>query len=282
MQKYCFYETIVTNPAAILGERNSGPLLLLFFLLIYDIFYIYLNFIFRMTRHEFERKVTDLIKRYRLGRSMKEDEKLLDTLNTLFLDFNSTVENVSERPRDIQKKMDGTAEAEGSSIFSSGELPGVRKGKQPKRGSTMKFNKHSFPSEKPNFGLKLNKLFSAFITEYGPEYITLVISDSILYTNNLILRIDLQTKEVLIGSSKSIKLYETKEGGSFLITEKPEVIPYGSTNGFYFKNITYEDILNLTNGDFFKVFSADILKTYKGNEITLPEELEKVGYYRFE
>ena len=93
LQKYCFYETIVTNPAAILGEQNSGPLLFLFFLLIYDIFYIYLNFIFRMTRHEFERKVTDLIKRYRLGRSMKEDEKLLDTLNTLFLDFNSTVEN---------------------------------------------------------------------------------------------------------------------------------------------------------------------------------------------
>ena len=46
--------------------------------------------------------------------------------------------------------------------------------------------------------------------------------------------------------------------------------------------ITYEDILNLTNGDFFKVFSADILKTYKGNEVTLPEDLEKVGYYRFE
>lgn len=268
-----------------------------------------------MTTHEFERKVADLIKRYRLGRSMKEritplfslvehlsqeevkrvytlleealitqkkDEKLLDTLNTLFLDFNSTVENVSERPRNIRKEMDGPTEAEGSSIFSSGELPAVRKGNQPKRSSIMKFNKHSFPSEKPNFGLKLNKLFSAFITEYGPEYITLVISDSILYTNNLILRIDLQTKEVLIGSSKSIKLYETKEGDSFLITEKPEVIPYGSTQEFYFKNITYEDILNLTNGDFFKVFSADILKTYKGNEITLPEELEKVGYYRFE
>ena len=146
----------------------------------------------------------------------------------------------------------------------------------------MKFNKHSFHSEKPNFGLKLNKLFSAFITEYGPEKITLVISDSILYTNNLILRITLKTKEVLIGSSKSIKLYETEDGNSFLVTEKPEVIPFGSTNGFYFKNITYEDILNLTNGDFYKVFNENILKTYKVHETGLPEELEKVGYYRFD
>ena len=267
-----------------------------------------------MTTHEFERKVTDLIKRYRLGRRMEEritplfslveslsqedvkrvytllekalvtqneDDKFLDTLNSLFVDFKNRGGGVAEKPRDIQKKQDKQAE-ESSSIFSSGELPVVRKGKQPKHSSVMKFNKHSFPSEKPNFGLKLNKLFSAFITEYGPEFITLVISDSILYTNNLILRIDLQTKEVLIGSSKSIKLYETDDGHSFLITEKPEVIPYGSCNGFYFKNITYEDILNLTNGDFFKVFSADILKTYKGNEVTLPEDLEKVGYYRFE
>jgi hypothetical protein len=272
-----------------------------------------------MTTHEFERKVTDLIKRYRLGRRMEEriaplfslvenlsqedvrrvynllekalitqneDGKLLDTLNSLFLDFKSTgeggAEYPAENPRDIQKKEDNVAASDATSIFSSGDLPIVRKGKQPKHSSVMKFNKHSFPSEKPNFGLKLNKLFAAFITEYGPEFITLVISDSILYTNNLILRIDLQTKEVLIGSSKSIKLYETDEGHSFLITEKPEVIPYGSTNGFYFKNITYEDILNLTNGDFFKVFSADILKTFKGNEIALPEDLEKVGYYRFE
>ena len=268
-----------------------------------------------MTTHEFERKVTDLIRRYRLGRRMEEritplfslvenlsqedvkrvytllekalvtqndDGKLLDTLNSLFLDFKSTSENVAETPGDSQEKQDKAARADSSSIFSSGDLPIVRKGKQPKHSSVMKFNKHSFPSEKPNFGLKLNKLFAAFITEYGPEFITLVISDSILYTNNLILRIDLQTKEVLIGSSKSIKLYETEDGHSFLITEKPEVIPYGSTNGFYFKNITYEDILNLTNGDFFKVFSADILKTYKGNEVALPGDLEKVGYYRFD
>ena len=268
-----------------------------------------------MTKQEFERKVAELFKRYRLGRRMreritpllslvenlsqeevrsvynlleeaivkqKEAEKLSGTLDSLFFEFNSTVKDVSEKLKNIQKELDGLSNKEDSSIFSSGELPAVRKDRKPKRSSTMKFNKHSFPSEKPNFGLKLNKLFSAFITEYGPDYITLVISDSILYTNNLILRIDLQTKEVLIGSSKSIKLYETKEGNSFLITEKPEVIPYGSTNGFYFKNITYEDILNLTNGDFFKVFSADILKTYKGNEISLPEELEKVGYYQFE
>jgi hypothetical protein len=214
--------------------------------------------------------------------TQNEDGKLLDTLNSLFVDIKNTGEGGADKARDIQKKEDKFAASDDSSIFSSGDLPIVRKGKQPKHSSVMKFNKHSFPSEKPNFGLKLNKLFAAFITEYGPEFITLVISDSILYTNNLILRIDLQTKEVLIGSSKSIKLYETEEGHSFLITEKPEVIPYGSTNGFYFKNITYEDILNLTNGDFFKVFSADILKTFKGNEIALPEDLEKVGYYRFE
>jgi hypothetical protein len=92
----------------------------------------------------------------------------------------------------------------------------------------------------------------------------------------------LKTKEVLIGSSKSIRLYDTKEGHSFLITDKPEVIPYGNRNGFYFKNITYEDILNLTNGDFYKVFDADVLKSYKDLEIGLPDELKKVGYYRFE
>jgi hypothetical protein len=40
LQKDCFYETIVTNPAAILGKRNSKPVLLLFFLLIYDIFVV--------------------------------------------------------------------------------------------------------------------------------------------------------------------------------------------------------------------------------------------------
>ena len=263
-----------------------------------------------MTKNEFERKVTELIKKYRLGRRLKErivplftlvdnlsreevnsvynlleeaiasereTDKLSMTLDSLFADFDATDSDESENLSNIQKKLDIKKTRRSSSIFSDGELPIARNSK-----GTMKFNKQSFPSEKPNFGLKLNKLFSAFITEYGPERITLVISDSILYTNNLILRITLKTKEVLIGSSKSIKLYETKEGNSFLITEKPEVIPYGSTNDFYFKNITYEDILNLTNGDFFKVFSADILKTYKGNEISLPEELEKVGYYRFE
>jgi len=268
-----------------------------------------------MTKNEFERKVTELFRKYRLNRRMQEQiiplfslvdnlsheevksvynlleeaivtqretEKLSSRLNSLFLDFNNTFRDVSKKLKDIQKKLDTLKGRESTSIFSTGNLPVVRKGTKSRQSSAMKFNKQSFPSEKPNFGLKLNKLFSAFITEYGPEKITLVISDSILYTNNLILRITLDTKEVLIGSSKSIKLYETEEGYSFLVTEKPEVIPYGSTNGFYFKNITYEDILNLTNGDFFKVFSADILKTYKPHEIDLPEELKKVGYYRFE
>lgn len=146
----------------------------------------------------------------------------------------------------------------------------------------MKYNKQSFPGEKPNFGLKLNKLFSSFITEYGPEYITMVISDSILYANNLILRISFKTQDVLIGSSKSLKLYESKTGSSFLITDKPEVIPYGNKRGFYFKHISYEDILNLTNGDFFKVFSKEIINNYKHHEIGLPEELKGVGYYNFE
>jgi hypothetical protein len=40
LQKDYFYETIVTNPTAILGERNLGPVLLLFFLLIYGIFVV--------------------------------------------------------------------------------------------------------------------------------------------------------------------------------------------------------------------------------------------------
>ncbi|MFW6181515.1 MAG: hypothetical protein ACOC8N_07185 [Spirochaetota bacterium] len=149
-------------------------------------------------------------------------------------------------------------------------------------GNAMQYNKHPFPGGKPNFGLKLNKLFSAFITEYGPQHVTLVISDSILYTNNLILRISLHKREVLIGSSRSLKLYETEEGNSFLVTDKPEVIPFGTTRGFFYKNITYEDILNLTNGDFYKVFGSEILDTYKPFQASLPEELKKVGYYRFE
>ena len=263
-----------------------------------------------MTKNEFERKVTELIKKYRLGRRLKErivplftlvdnlsreevnsvynlleeaiasereTDKLSMTLDSLFADFDATDSDESENLSNIQKKLDIKKTRRSSSIFSDGELPIARNSK-----GTMKFNKQSFPSEKPNFGLKLNKLFSAFITEYGPERITLVISDSILYTNNLILRITLKTKEVLIGSSKSIKLYENDEGGSFLITEKPEVIPFGSSNGFYFKNITYEDILNLTNGDFFKVFSEDILDSYKEHQTGLPAELKKVGYYRFD
>jgi hypothetical protein len=87
---------------------------------------------------------------------------------------------------------------------------------------------------------------------------------------------------VLIGSSKSLKLYETKEKTSFLITDKPEVIPYGNGKGFYFKYITYEDILNLTNGDFFKVFDAEILTSFKNHEAELSDELKSVGYYTFE
>jgi hypothetical protein len=263
-----------------------------------------------MTKNEFERRVTELIKKYRLGRRLKErivplfslvdnlsreevtsiynvlekaieapgeTGKLSMTLDSLFADYNDAVRSGTGEPGGIENKLKNENKRRSASIFSDGKLPVARNSK-----GTMKFNKQSFPSEKPNFGLKLNKLFSAFITEYGPHRITLVISDSILYTNNLILRITLKTKEVLIGSSKSIKLYETEDGNSFLVTEKPEVIPFGSTNGFYFKNITYEDILNLTNGDFFKVFSEDILKTYREHQTGLPEELKKVGYYRFE
>jgi hypothetical protein len=268
-----------------------------------------------MTKNEFERKVIELFRKYRLNRKMqeritplfslvgnlsqeevkgvynlleeaivaqKESEKLSDRVDTLFLDVNKSFQDFTEKLNDIQKKLNALKTNKSSSIFAHGDLPAARKGTKQRQSGIMKFNKQSFPSEKPNFGLKLNKLFSAFITEYGPEKITLVISDSILYTNNLILRITLDTKEVLIGSSKSIKLYEIEGGYSFLVTEKPEVIPYGSTNGFYFKNITYEDILNLTNGDFFKVFSADVLKAYKAHEIDLPDDLKQVGYYRFD
>ena len=262
-----------------------------------------------MTKSEFQKKVIELLKKYRLNRSMKEKiiplfsladnltqeemvnvynlleeavvaqkeaERLSDRLNALFNEFNDTVKDVSKRLNHIKTKLRGI---EGANTQHIKSVPVYNKNRS---GNTMKYNKQSFPGGKPNFGLKLNKLFAAFITEYGPENITLVISDSILYTNNLILRISLNTKEVLIGSSKSLKLYDSPDGYSFLITDKPEVIPYGSKKGFYFKNITYEDILSLTNGDYFKVFNAEILAAYKPYEVTLPDELEKVGYFRFD
>ncbi len=263
-----------------------------------------------MTKSEFQKKVIELLKKYRINRRMKESifplfsladnlsqeemvnvynllkeaivaqkeaEKLSTRLNALFLDFNTTIKDVSDDLSDIRKKLNDLRESEAQ----TGARPAGREIRI-KHGNTMKFNKQSFPGEKPNFGLKLNKLFAAFITEYGPDHITLVVSDSILYTNNLILRISLRTKEVLIGSSKSMKLYESSNGESFLVTDKPEVIPRGSRKGFYFKNITYEDILNLTNGDFFKVFDENILKTYREYETDLPSELEQVGYFEFE
>jgi len=263
-----------------------------------------------MTKGEFQRKVIELLRKYHLNGSMKEKiiplfslvdilsqeemvnvynlleeavvaqreaRRLSNKLNALFSEFNDTVKDVSKRLNQIKARLNGLEEAENTQ-----RIKGVPVYNKNRHGNTMKYNKQSFPGGKPNFGLKLNKLFAAFITEYGPEFITMVISDSILYTNNLILRISLTTKEVLIGSSKSLKLYDTSDGHSFLITDKPEVIPYGSEKGFYFKNITYEDILSLTNGDYFKVFNADILNSYKPYEVTLPEELEKVGYFKFD
>ncbi len=272
-----------------------------------------------MTRSEFQKKVIELLKKYHLNRRMKERiyplfsmidnlsqeemvhvyhlleeaiiaqkeaEKLSIKLDSLFLDFNSTIQGISKRLGDIRRKLDTMKNREDRASNKNSRrndrLPDRKDFTIRKHGNTMNFNKHSFPSEKPHFGLKLNKLFAAFITEYGPENITMVISDSILYTNNLILRISLKTKEVRIGSSKSLKIFDTKKGYSFLITEKPEVIPFGNEQGFYFKNITYEDILNLTNGDFFKVFSPDILDIYKKHEIELPDELQDVGYYKFD
>jgi hypothetical protein len=261
-----------------------------------------------MTKSEFQKKVIQLLKKYQLNRSMKEKiiplfslvdsltqeemvnvynlleeavvaqkeaERLSDQLNALFNDFNNTVRDVSKRLDHIKTKLKGIDQR-------SNERMGLPVYNKNRIGNTMKYNKQSFPGGKPNFGLKLNKLFAAFITEYGPKYITIVISDSILYTNNLILRISLNTKEVLIGSSKSLKLYDSSNGHSFLITDKPEVIPYGSKNGFYFKNITYEDILSLTNGDYFKVFNTNILNTFKPHEVALPEELKTVGYFKFD
>ena len=275
-----------------------------------------------MTKGEFQRRVIELLKKYRLHGTMKEKllplfslaehmsqeemgnvyrvledaivthketEGLGLKLKDLFDDFSSTVKDVSKKLYEIKHRLDhlkrlesGSAEG-GVSAKREGQLPVRRRLESTKDGQSMKFNnKQSFPGEKPNFGLKLNKLFSSYITEYGPEFITMVISDSILYKNNLILRISLKTKDVLIGSSKSLKLYETKEKTSFLITDKPEVIPYGNGKGFYFKYITYEDILNLTNGDFFKVFDAEILTSFKNHETELSDELKSVGYYTFE
>jgi hypothetical protein len=275
-----------------------------------------------MTKGEFQRRVIELLKKYRLHGTMKEKllplfslaehmsqeemgnvyrvledaivthketEGLGLKLKDLFDDFSSTVKDVSKKLYEIKHRLDhlkrlesGSAEG-GVSAKREGQLPVRRRLESTKDGQSMKFNnKQSFPGEKPNFGLKLNKLFSSYITEYGPEFITMVISDSILYKNNLILRISLKTKDVLIGSSKSLKLYETKEKTSFLITDKPEVIPYGNGKGFYFKYITYEDILNLTNGDFFKVFDAEILTSFKNHEAELSDELKSVGYYTFE
>ena len=275
-----------------------------------------------MTKGEFQRRVIELLKKYRLHGTMKEKllplfslaehmsqeemgnvyrvledaivthketEGLGLKLKDLFDDFNSTVKDVSKKLYEIKHRLDhlkrlesGSAEG-GAPVKGEGQLPVRRRLESTKDGQSMKFNnKQSFPGEKPNFGLKLNKLFSSYITEYGPEFITMVISDSILYKNNLILRISLKTKDVLIGSSKSLKLYETKEKTSFLITDKPEVIPYGNGKGFYFKYITYEDILHLTNGDFFKVFDAEILTSFKNHEAELSDELKSVGYYTFE
>jgi hypothetical protein len=222
----------------------------------------------------------------------QETEKLAEKLKNIYTNFNNTIKDVSKKLGEIKERLDYLKQS-GHNQLRDGNLRDTNSGDvhltnkfsrenfKSKRGSTMGYNKQSFPGEKPNFGLKLNKLFSSYITEYGPEYITMVISDSILYTNNLILRICLKTRDVLIGSSKSLKLYETKLG-NFLVTDKPEVIPYGNSKGFHFKYITYEDILNLTNGDFYKVFTEDIIRHYKKNEIGLPEELKKVGYYPFE
>jgi len=222
----------------------------------------------------------------------QETEKLAEKLKNIYTNFNNTIKDVSKKLGEIKERLDYLKQS-GHNQLRDGNLRDTNSGDvhltnkfsrenfKSKRGSTMGYNKQSFPGEKPNFGLKLNKLFSSYITEYGPEYITMVISDSILYTNNLILRICLKTRDVLIGSSKSLKLYETKLG-NFLVTDKPEVIPYGNSKGFHFKYITYEDILNLTNGDFYKVFTEDIIRHYKNNEIGLPEELKKVGYYPFE
>jgi hypothetical protein len=263
-----------------------------------------------MTGSEFQKKVIELLHRYRLSEDIKEKifplfsivdnlsgdeiinvysvleeaittqketERLTKKLREIYSDFNSSIKSVSHKLTDLRKKIEELNTQDQNTEDNTELQKEVRKDKR-----KMQYNKQSFPGEKPNFGLKLNKLFLSFITEYGPEHITMVISDSILYTNSLILRISLKTHDVLIGSSKSLKLYETDNGQSFLVTDKPEVIPYGNKVGFHFKYITYEDILNLTNGDFFKVFTGEIIETYKAHEIGLPDELKGVGYYHFD
>lgn len=268
-----------------------------------------------MTKSEFQKKVIELIKKYHPDTRMKEkilplfsiadnltqeeminvyqileeaiitqkeSDRLADKLNNVFSEFNNTIKDVTKRLTEIKKRLDYLNAPEVNSLQHKGNYPGGAEFIKIRYGNTMKFNKHSLPGEKPNFGLKLNKLFSSYITEYGPEYVTMVVSDSILYLNNLILRISLKNQDVLIGSSKSLKVFETVKNSCFLVTDKPEVIPYGNRKGFYFKYITYEDILNLTNGDFFKVFEREILENYKQHEIDLPYELEDVGYFKFD
>lgn len=268
-----------------------------------------------MTKSEFQRKVFELLRKYRITSKMKEKiiplfslvdslnqeemtnvynivkeaiitqkqtEELTSRLQMVFADFNNTIRDVSKKLYQIRKRLENLRNPMDAALVEASVPPIQNELNNTKIGKAMKYNRQSFPGEKPNPGLKLTKLFSSFITEYGPEHVTLVVSDSILYTNNLILRISLKTKDVLIGSSRSIRLYETDDGSSFLITDKPEVIPYGNSYGFYYKTITYDDILNLTNGDFFKVFDSEILETYKRYEVELPVELKSVGYYKIE
>ncbi|HEB31122.1 MAG TPA: hypothetical protein ENI15_09645 [Spirochaetes bacterium] len=272
-----------------------------------------------MTKNEFQKKVIELLKKYHPNTRMKEkiiplfsivdnltqdemgdvynmleeaivtqkeSDKLTVNLNTVFAEFNHTIQDVSKRLSEIQKRLESENKPS-PDLSASGvkEFSGSRSVKELyniKRGPTMKFNKHSFQSEKPSFGLKLNKLFSSFITEYGPENVTMVVSDSIIYANNLILRVSLKTQDVIISSAKSIKFFKTPGNDNFLITDKPEIIPCGNEKNFYFKYITYEDILHLTNGNFFKVFHKDILQYYKRHEVAIPPKLKKVGYFKFE
>jgi DNA-binding ferritin-like protein (Dps family) len=261
-----------------------------------------------MTKNEFQKRVIALLKKYHPNTKMKEkiiplfaivdnltqeemgdvykmleeaivtqkeSDNLTVKLNTVFAEFNNTIQDVSKRLSDIQKKLHNRNKP-ASGLRSAKELYNI------KRGPAMKFNKHSFQSEKPNFGLKLNKLFSSFITEYGPDNVTIVVSDSIIYANNLILRLSLKNQDVMISSAKSIKFYKTPENENFLISDRPEIIPCGNKKYFYFKYITYEEILHLTNGDFFKVFHKDILQFYKKHEVGLPARLKRVGYFKFE
>ena len=272
-----------------------------------------------MTKNEFQKKIIELLKKYHPNTKMKEkiiplfsiadnltqdemrdvykmleeaivnqkeSDKLTVNLNNVFTEFNNNILDVSKRLNEIQKRLDReNKSAHNRPASDSKETSGSRSLKElynAKRGHSMKFNKHSFQGEKPNFGLKLNKLFSSFITEYGPDNVTMVVSDSIIYANNLILRIALKTQDVIISSAKSIKIFRTPENDNFLITDKPEIIPCGNKKNFHFKYITYEDILHLTNGDFFKVFHKDILQYYKKHEVAIPAKLKSVGYFKFE